>query len=118
MRKQLFFLFTFCLTLPLFAEEEPLKAMDSYEYAFFKMLATLGVLIVFLVLSFWMFRKLAAGRLRQMNQGRSIKVLERRALSHKSTLYIVEFEGKEILLSESQLEVRKISEGSPPLPKE
>jgi flagellar biogenesis protein FliO len=44
-----------------------------------------------------------------MNSGRSIKILERRPLSAKSILYIIEVEGKKILVSESQFEVRTLS---------
>jgi flagellar biogenesis protein FliO len=112
--KKNFFLLSFFIAQNLFAaDEESLKATESYEYAFFKMLATLGILIIFLVLSFWALRKLAQGRLRQINQGSSIKILQRRALSNKSTLYLLEFEGKQILISESQFEIRTIDTHRP-----
>jgi flagellar biogenesis protein FliO len=90
-------------------------ATESYEYAFLKMLATLGILLILLLISFWMFRRLARGRLRQMNQGKSVKILERRALSPKSILYVVDFCGKRVLIAESQYEICKIDENLPPL---
>jgi flagellar biogenesis protein FliO len=110
MFKKMVVFFVFMLSQSVFAEEEAFQATESYEYAFFKMLATLGVLVLFLIISFWMFRRLTQGRLRQMNQGRAIQVIERRSLSPKTILYVISYSGKEILLTESQLEVRKIDE--------
>ena len=49
-------------------------------------------------------------RLTQANLTKNIKILEKRAISPKSLLYIVEIDGKKILISESNLEVRKIKE--------
>lgn len=90
--------------------DEAVNATANYEYAFLKMLGTLGILLVLLIVTFWMFRRLSQGRMRQMNQNKTIKVIERRALSPKSILYLVEFSGKQILIAESQLEIRKIDE--------
>ncbi len=88
----------------------PEVATQSYEHAFFKMFVTLGILVILLCISFWLFRRLAKGRLSQMNHGKTIKILERRALSTKSILYVVEFSGKKLLIAESQLDIRKIDE--------
>lgn len=109
------FLFIVLLT-KLQAEETTVEATTSYEFAFFKMIAMLVVLLVFVCVSGWLLRKLAQGRLRQSNSNKSIKVLERRALSQKSMLYIIEYGGKQILLAESQLEIRKIDDLSSPPP--
>lgn len=85
------------------------QAPVSYKQAFTKMMLTLFGLIVLIVLSVWMLRRISHGRMKQMNFGRTIKVLERRPLSAKSILYLVEISGKKVVIAESQLEVRKIT---------
>ena len=45
----------------------------------------------------------------KMGSGRSINILEKRALSPKSILYIVEIGSKKVLISESQVEVRTLT---------
>lgn len=97
--------------LPSLMDQEavPAEMPPSYQGAFVKMMLTLFALILFIILSVWMMRRLAHGRMKQMNYGKTIKILERRPLSAKSILYLIEAEGKKILISESQLEVRRIS---------
>ncbi len=90
-------------------EAVPMETPVSYQGAFVKMMLTLIALIVFIILSVWMMRRLAHGKMKQMNYGKTIKILERRPLSAKSILYLIEVEGKKILISESQLEVRRLS---------
>lgn len=93
-------------------QEEVTSSMEStqsYEGAFFKMLLTLVALIVFVFLTFWMFRRLSQGRLLSGNNTRSIKIIDKRPLSPKSMLYIVEVGNKRVLIAESHLEVRSIS---------
>ena len=99
--------------LPLLGEEENINATASYEYAFFKMLATLAVLILLFVLSIWLFRRLSQARFGRLSSSKSIKIIERRSLSPKSILYLIEVSGKQILIAESQLEICKIDEVTP-----
>jgi len=80
----------------------------SYEGAFFKMIITLIALLVLVFFTFWIFRRFTQGRLTGMSLARSIKVLERRPLSAKTMLYLIEVGKKRILISESQLEVRTL----------
>lgn len=80
----------------------------NYEHAFGKMILTLLGLILLIILAVWVMRRLSSGRLGQ-GGGHSIKILEKRALSPKSMLYLVEIDDKQVLLSESQLEVRTIT---------
>lgn len=126
MKKILFKLIFFTLIIsfqPIFAEESPKQqeqvdqnnffdSMDapvSYKGAFVKMMLTLGALIVLIVISVWMLRRISHGRMKQMNFGRAIKVIERRPLSAKSILYLVEINGKKVVIAESQLEIRAIT---------
>lgn len=93
-------------------EEAPVdvhKATESYETAFIKTIVVLVGLLVLVILTIWMFRKISHGRFRGVNMLKSIKVLEKRPLSPKSMLYLVEVSGKQVLLAESQLEVRNVA---------
>ena len=93
-------------------EEPPVdvhKATESYETAFMKTVIVLVGLLVLIILTIWMFRKISHGRFRGMNMLKSIKILEKRPLSPKSMLYLVDVGGKQVLLAESQLEVRSVA---------
>lgn len=81
---------------------------DKFQSAFKKMLWMLFALIILVVLTVWMIKRLTNIRLHQNNRYSSIKILEKRNLSPKSILYIVDVDGKRILLSESQMEIRKL----------
>lgn len=91
----------------------PHAITESYENSFVKMLLTLLGLVVLIFLTVWMLRKLGSGKLRGMHLARSIKIIERRPLSAKSILYLIEVGGKQILIAESQLEVRPITSLDP-----
>ncbi|NGX35156.1 MAG: hypothetical protein K1060chlam1_01526 [Candidatus Anoxychlamydiales bacterium] len=93
-------------------KEDNYPVFDTPEYkpAFFKMLLILIALIALIFLTFWIFRRLMRMRLSQANLTKNIKILEKRAISPKSLLYIIEIDGKKVLISESNLEVRKIKD--------
>ena len=84
-------------------------ATTSYETAFFKMLFVLAAILIVVALLFFVLKKLSSSRMQQSNHFRSIKILEKRAISPKSMLYLIEIGGKKLLLAESQLEIRPIS---------
>jgi flagellar biogenesis protein FliO len=90
--------------------EETKPVPPSYEGTFFKMILTLLGLIILIFLTFWTIRRLSQGRFRQMNSGRSIKILERRPLSAKSVLYLIEVGTKRVVVAESQLEIKAIAD--------
>ena len=81
----------------------------SYEFAFIKMLLALIAILGFAALAFYLFRKLSHTQLQQGNQAKNIKILEKRAISTKSVLYLIEVGGKKMLVGESQFELRQIS---------
>ncbi|GAB4190211.1 MAG: hypothetical protein Tsb0015_11230 [Simkaniaceae bacterium] len=83
--------------------------VDSYEKTFMQTLLVLIGLLVLILLGVWLIRKFSGGRMRQFNTGKTIKILERRPLSHKSMLYLVDIRGRQFLIAESQLEVTRIS---------
>jgi flagellar biogenesis protein FliO len=88
-------------------EEAPI----SYKGAFTKMMLTLFALILLIVISVWMLKRISQGRTRGGGgYGKLIKVLERRPLSAKTVIYLIEVGSKKVLVAESQAEVRTLTQ--------
>jgi flagellar biogenesis protein FliO len=143
MKRVLYFLFSFlcCCASLCAADQQPapapilppkdlneplypydLNKMEQHNSRFFSellsMLATLGLVVAFLIAAAWILRRIMNTRIEQMNAGSRIKVVERRTLSPKSALYLVEIEEKLFLITEVQnggsaLELSR-TEPSPP----
>lgn len=88
----------------------PSPYQPEYKPAFMRMFLILFALLVLIFLTFWMIKRIMNVKMHQANMTKSIKILEKRALSPKSILYLIEVEGKKIVVSESNLEVRKIKD--------
>lgn len=88
-----------------FAKEVPLEepAFDNSKFMgeFFYMLLMLGILISVVYFLAWFLRRMTTVRIDQLNESSAIKVLERRQLSQRTTLYLIEAEGKKIMLAET-----------------
>lgn len=80
----------------------------SYEGAFIRMLVTLLGILFLVFATFWILRRLGAGKFK-MGSGKLINILEKRPLSPKSMLYIVQIGDKKVLIAESQVEVRALT---------
>ena len=93
-------------------------ATEGYKVAIFKTFGILVFLLGFIFLTVWALRRLSQGRLRTGNHYKSIKVLEKRPLSPKSMLYLVEVYEKKFLIAESQHEVRPLATVAEPLNKD
>ena len=76
---------------------------------FIKMLLTFVVLIILLVATYWLIRKLIQDRNQRGVGTQSIQILEKRMISAKTMLYLVEVENKKILLAESHLEIKRLA---------
>lgn len=63
-------------------------------------------LIGIVFLTIYVLKRFATNRTMQVNQIKHIKIIERRSISPKTALYLVQIGDKRMLLSESQLEVR------------
>jgi flagellar biogenesis protein FliO len=87
----------------------PCTPAISYEASVMKMILVLVGLVVLALFTYWLLRKVSQGRFRTLGRKPVIQVVERKQLSPKTMLYIVELEGKKVLLSESQLEVRNLT---------
>ncbi len=91
----------------------PLDAMPSlppgeFGAALGKTLLVLFALVALLGVTFWFLRKLIQQRIEKGAANLTIQIIEKRMLSPKTMLYLVEVEGKKILLAESQVEVRRL----------
>ena len=99
---------------PTFPLEEllpkPTPQDDKFLSELFNMLASLGLIVALIILVGWFLKRLATTRLEQANVVSTIKILEKRALSPKSMIYLLEIEGTGILIAESANGVTRLSE--------
>ena len=93
--------------LAILADAAPTDALPSYEGVFLKMILTLAALVVGIIGTVWFFKRMSVGRMGG-SSGRSIQVLERKALSPKTMLYLIEVDGKQSVVAESQLEIKQL----------
>ncbi|MEG0036695.1 MAG: FliO/MopB family protein [Victivallaceae bacterium] len=78
---------------------------------FLKMGLSLFLLLTIFTVCVWAFKKFLKNRSTRFNKGSSaIKILDQRALSHKSVLYIVQVVDKILIIAESSEEIRMLSE--------
>ncbi|MGH2638628.1 MAG: flagellar biosynthetic protein FliO [Rhabdochlamydiaceae bacterium] len=83
------------------------ETLPSYEGAFLKMAITFVAVIVGIIGTIWLMRRLAGGRLGG-SSSQSIKIIERKALSQKTMLYLIEIDGRQTVIAESQLEIKRV----------
>lgn len=85
------------------------KETDDFHTKFTNMLGILALLISFMLLASWMIKKMMKTRVTELNTQSSIRVLETRFISPKSTLYLLEVMGQGLLIAESSSGVHQIS---------
>lgn len=92
--------------------ESPILEGQTYNYwsEFFNMLMTLGFIIGLVILSVWFLKRIMRSRIKHLNRSTGIKILEKRALTNKSSLYLVEVLGKGILIADSAAGVQRLAE--------
>ena len=75
---------------------------------FAKMMLTFGLLILLLFGTYWVIKRLIRVRLQSGVGSPSIHIIEKKMISPKTMLYLVEVDNKKILLAESQLEIKRL----------
>ena len=75
---------------------------------FMKMLFTFIGLIVLLIATYWFIRRLIQNRLQKGVGEQAIQIIEKRMLSAKTMLYLIEVDNKKVLLAESHLEIKRL----------
>ncbi|MBA3958500.1 MAG: flagellar biosynthetic protein FliO [Parachlamydiaceae bacterium] len=88
--------------------------VDQLYGEFFKMMMMLGFIIAFLFLIMWFIKRLLNTRIEQLNTSSYIKIIERRSLTPKTALYVVDVLDKRLILGESQNGINVLSEFSLP----
>jgi flagellar biogenesis protein FliO len=89
-------------------EIPPLPAVGDYGSALVKMFLSMIAIIILFFISYWFLRKLIRDRFQKSNDQYAIQILEKRMISAKTMLYLVQCDNKKVLLAESQLEIKKI----------
>jgi len=90
--------------------ERPTEPTNKFLSDFLNMLATLGLIIALIFIIAWFLKRFTNTRLEQANVTSNIKIIEKRVLSPKSVLYLLEVEGTGYLISESVNGVSHLSE--------
>lgn len=86
----------------------PSAASADLGATFVKMMLTFGALILLLFGTYWFIRRLIQMRLQKGVGTASIQILEKRMISAKTMLYLVEVDKKKVLLAESHLEIKRL----------
>ena len=75
----------------------------TYNYwgEFVNMIITLLIIIGLIFLSVVVLKKIMRSRMQHVNRSAAIKVLERRAINQKTSLYLVDIAGKTVVIGES-----------------
>jgi len=103
----------------LFGEESSLDELttqavegQNYNYwgEFVHMLITLLFILVVIFVSIWFLKRIMRSRWKHLNRATGIKILERRALNPKASLYLVTILGKGVVIAESQAGIHTITE--------
>lgn len=85
----------------------------NYWTEFINMMLTLGFILVLIFASVYILKKIMRSKTKYLNQSTGIKIVERRVLSQKASLYLVNILGKGVVISESQAGIQLITEFSP-----
>jgi len=83
---------------------------SRFVHEFVKMLLALGFILVLIFVGAWVFKRLVSQKLYQANMSSSIKVVERRALSPKASVYLLDIEGRGVLIGETATEITRLAE--------
>jgi flagellar biogenesis protein FliO len=102
------------LSGPIFPPEDligqPNPETNKFLTEFVNMMATLGLIISLILIVAWFLKRMLNARQDVANTTSLIKVVERRALSPKTVIYLLDIEGKSIIISESQNGVTRLAD--------
>ena len=106
------------LTGPVFPLEDlvppPNEDTSRFLSEFMNMLATLGLVLCFILIAAWFLKRMLNTRMEQANVSSLIKVIERRALSPKTAIYLLEIQGKTLIISETAHGVTRLDSYNSP----
>ena len=94
--------------LPYSISKELMPFPDSASFT--RMWITIAAALVLLFVTLWLLRRFKTGHFKKIGGSSStFAIIERKTLSPKTMLYIVEINNKRLLISESQVEVRTLA---------
>jgi flagellar biogenesis protein FliO len=106
------------LSGPVFPPEdvlgEPGPENNRFLSEFINMAATLGLLIGLILMIAWFLKRMVNTRQEQGNATSIIKIIERRSLSPKSVVFLLEVESKTLVVAESVNGVTLLTEYNSP----
>lgn len=74
---------------------------EKFFFEFLRMMAILGLLLGILLFLSWMLKRILNTRMEQVNTSSPIKVLDRRSLTAKTSLFVLDVHGKKCVITES-----------------
>ncbi|MBM3194321.1 MAG: FliO/MopB family protein [Chlamydiae bacterium] len=87
----------------------------NFQNAIIKTFLSIVAFIALILLTIWFLRRLAHNRHTFGMKSHSMQILEKRLLSPKTTLYLMEVDGKKVVFSESMMDVKVLySENNQP----
>jgi len=92
------------------ADAPPVEHEDRFFSQFLNMLFTLGLIVFALLALNWVLKRMTNSRMQQENTLSDIKILERRSLTPRTAIYVVEIKNKTIAIAESHNGLVKLSE--------
>lgn len=92
------------------ATQEVMPQSYNYWGQFVNMLTTLGIILVLIFISVYLLKRLMRSRIQHLNKTTGIKILERRALHSKASLYLIDVLGKGVVISESASGIQVVTE--------
>lgn len=85
----------------------------NYRGEFVNMLCMLGCVLLLVFVTVTLLKRLMRSRTQHLNQSTGIKILERRVLNSKTSLYLLDILGKGIVISESPSGIHCVTEFPP-----
>lgn len=98
--------------LPLPEELKPAEehGNDRFMAELMNMLFTLGLIILLILGVSWVLKRMLNTRVQQINTTSLIKVLERRVLSPKTSIYVLEIDDVKLVIADSHNGVFRLAE--------
>ncbi len=93
-------------------EQTENEQFDKFYSEFFRMMLMLGLVVGLLMFITWLLKRMINNRMQQINSSSVIQVLEKRPLSQKTMLYILEVNGRKLVIAESNNGVSSLTEFS------
>ncbi|MEC7840486.1 MAG: flagellar biosynthetic protein FliO [Chlamydiota bacterium] len=92
-----------------FAEKGEYEETDFWK-ELTNMFVTLALIVAVLVALTWIMRRMQTSRIMYANDSSTIKVIDHRALSQKTGLYLIQVPGRAVLIADTHAGVTKLAD--------